>query len=847
MNTQNIVIDVELEMEDKRIPDSPLQTGIESTFATQTHPSEFSESSSLDSFLAVKSKGFFKWYTNFPLSLKLILQAKLTLLSMLAIGIFLIVVQGIDTMNARNNLKYSVITSHIGKVIYEIQMERETANKIASLGDTGKFNSTETRILIEQVKELYVKTDVEIEKLKDYLLDPKLKQNQFLNASVSKMGEGFNLLKGDRQRLLAGNLDTTYTPYYYSEHVVKPLFMLFGNIISSFFEGNSLEFTYLSLLRAEEQEYQIKFTGMLAAMQSEMKMNRIRSNAKTNGIRDELIDLFLSICGLKFRNRYHSLISTQLLSNHKQQVEYLYVMAENATVPYTVYDKFNGTRFEELANQKLDAFNILANEVRNEIDRRVRRDLKQSVGLIVGVLVTTVFFFGLNALMSVLNGTTIVGPWKKLNLILANVCNNMIDSGFIRKIGIKSVWDLVLGHSKADLFTTMVVTIANHDSLIKGREPCDAIEIVNHYLTLVSAPIKNAGGVITSFSNGTCTAMFKDDGGASDSIKAARVLQNSILIHNQKLIDHDYSDSDDSNILEVGIGIDTRQTIFAVIGIVDRWAISEIGYSKETATLASKFSATLGIGTLISKGTLNSIQKVDSKKSMVNSRLAGFVKVQKSSGKNECVDVYEILNSGNPAIHYRSTFSKGVTKFSIGDYSGAIQCFGELGDQKSDALLKRYIFEVAQKHKERASYIKSLTIEDVLNNDVLCRSFKQYCEERSVLSVFELLVAIQKFKQLDLSADDSKTNLLECAENIYSKFMKSGSVGEVKLDFGILQSIEDAIKSKDSLTREVFDDILVDLSQEVNVLFCSFVDHEEFEKSFVISGLCGDGRSTLTM
>lgn len=206
--------------------------------------------------------------------------------------------------------------------------------------------------------------------------------------------------------------------------------------------------------------------------------------------------------------------------------------------------------------------------------------------------------------------------------------------------------------------------IRGFTSLCEGKQPREVVEILNHYLDIETEIILKNGGDVDKFVGDEMMAFFAGPKKEYNACKAAMEIR-AAMREQQELARLEGSD-----IISMGIGINTGRVVFGSVGAKSRMDFTSIGDTVNLAARLEGANKAYGSKAIITEAVYEKLRDT------FVCRELDFITVK---GKTEPVRIYEILqskaNSTDKLFDIKDLFEKGLALYRKQDWDKAEEMF----------------------------------------------------------------------------------------------------------------------------------------------------------------------------
>lgn len=240
---------------------------------------------------------------------------------------------------------------------------------------------------------------------------------------------------------------------------------------------------------------------------------------------------------------------------------------------------------------------------------------------------------------------------------------------FLDHLGKENITDVMLGDNVQREMTVLFSDIRSFTSLSEKMTPEENFIFLNSFLNIVGPIIRDNNGFIDKYIGDAIMAIFPDK--PEDAIKAAIQMQFRVIDYNHT------GKNRDSEPIVIGVGIHTGNLMLGTIGEAERMESTVISDAVNLASRVEGLTSFFGAEIIISKQILDTIGESGIK---YNYRCLGSVKVK---GKNESVDIYEIIDGNeNETVRLKlltkELFENGLDSFNERNFEKSVELFSEV-------------------------------------------------------------------------------------------------------------------------------------------------------------------------
>lgn len=264
--------------------------------------------------------------------------------------------------------------------------------------------------------------------------------------------------------------------------------------------------------------------------------------------------------------------------------------------------------------------------------------------------------------------------FKKKDMLLTQTHSEYekyIPKQFLRLLGKKNILELEVGSQVQKEVTTLFCDIRNSQSVASTLSMEENFNYINSYLNLVSPIVRKFGGFVDKYLGDGVLAVFTK---ADHALSAAHAILKSVSQKNMQ--------NKSMPNLDVGIGIDTSNVVFGVVGDEVRKSPTIISDTMDVATKMQEVNKKFGSTIIFSKNTLNAVSTTLE----FSYRYIGTVNI---SEKQLQIPIFESLNvysrqKREKLEKYRTEFEEGVRKYNNAKFSEAKDIFEKVYKMEKD-------------------------------------------------------------------------------------------------------------------------------------------------------------------
>jgi class 3 adenylate cyclase len=766
-----------------------------------------------DEFLRVDGSGLCGLLERIPLMFKLVFMIVISLVGFMGIGAFLLAIQSVTIHEVRLSNQFQGLSADLGKIIFILQKEREYANQFlaANASDAG------TPQIQLDLEDSYGVTDVGVKRLRDKIREYKLSSDSIMKKELTSMNTQLTMLAYWRDSTTRRNATTT-TAFTYYNNVVNSMLQLLGRYILKQGKNPTIA-SYLLFMRMLEMEYQIKSVGVIAGTQKAVTYFRVRAFIKYTGVRDDNLDNWLSTTSPSIVATYNANVKAQTVANLKAFVDYALVDRGATNVVAQPVPNFDLNLWNGNYSDKLHSLELVESFMRNTMANESDNELSKAIGLIIGVIVVIVFFFVLSSIVSVTVAYTIVGPWRRLNMIQEVAISKFVPKGLLKLLNCAKITDVALGLNVEKALTIMTVDIADFSGISRNMKGSQIFEFLNKYLTYVGPVIRKHGGFIHSYNGDGFTALF---GEPNRGIKAGVEIQAAIEQFN--------TSHSSSKPISLGVGMHSANVLIGTVGENERMEGTLLGTHSQVTSKLEKITKKFNTRTLVTKSTITTLSGKVARQ--LEQRKIGTIVCTDHSGVHQIVDVHELINSTDTLkSSTKQTFEKGVTAFNHGLYSEAIREFESVLSVAPDELASTYSNKSQDLLRSDKHVHSSLTTKSILSDSELIKGFEEFCNKERSSENIGLWKAIEGYKTTDVSQRRTLAN------SLYETYLSMSGTHTININENMKQRVVDSLNSTAGLGADLFSEIQLELEGLMSDTIKRFKESKIFLEAFVKSSM----------
>jgi len=215
--------------------------------------------------------------------------------------------------------------------------------------------------------------------------------------------------------------------------------------------------------------------------------------------------------------------------------------------------------------------------------------------------------------------------------------------------------------------------IRGFTTLCESKSPKDVVEILNHYLDIETEIILNNGGDIDKFVGDEMMAFFAGPKKEYNACKAATEIRAAMRAQQQQAL------TDGSDVIQMGIGINSGKVIFGSVGSQSRMDFTSIGDTVNLAARLEGANKAYGSKAIITETVFEKL------KDTFVCRELDFITVK---GKTEPVRIFEILQTkamaSDKLFEIKDLFEKGLAAYRKQQWEKAEEMFRICNEKYND-------------------------------------------------------------------------------------------------------------------------------------------------------------------
>jgi class 3 adenylate cyclase len=762
--------------------------------------------------LRVETDGFCGVLERVPMTFKLVVMCVTSLLGMTALAIILIVFTARDIKEAKFSNEFQQFVSQIRPVILAIQDEREAANNLLKRNDTAVlYPILQEKIAVSKrafdaVKPVYASFQ---KKYGDLVKE----QLEVMNC-VTNVNYDATFCQTLAYRYLQDNIDVVRTkilamndpiiPYlivpFYNQAIYAILELL-GKVITAG-GANTNANSYVLILRMIEMEQELRLLGSNSVFENKigpvtLGSQRYRELYKYYRLTQEWTFLFRTSSPPKLVEYYDQSVPAGFATLYLSMQEYM-SNRDVEVMGSLRFDRFTLVEWQRNTTQRIDILHKVMAKVESTMTEEASGKLSRSIGIIIAILCIIVFFWILSTFTVVSLSFTIIGPWRRLNLIQQLTLNKFIPQGFLRMIGAQKITDVQLGKHVQKKLTMLSVDIKSFSTLARTLGPDQVFDFINCYLNHVSPIIRKNGGFIDRYQGETFYALFPD---TKKGVRASVELQACIELFNART-DHKYPP------IALSIGVHTDDVLLGTVGEQERLSGTVLSPSAMTSVRLQRLAAKFNARTCATHIALKQTEKMK----LVPKRFIGVIKTEDSQGEDEFTEVYEVMKDSGidvdtMKITFKGQFEKGVKYFLKGMYEPALQVFNDYMTNKSDDTLAIAYHRKAKKLAQKArSIVSELGTREILMDPILKQGLEDFCKSERSSENIDLYNEIHAFKTIG-----SNSERTEKARRISRNYFAMDGMYTVNINEQLKRQLNDKVNAG-QVDSTLFDTLTLELT-----------------------------------
>ncbi|MEH2538398.1 MULTISPECIES: AAA family ATPase [unclassified Bradyrhizobium] len=266
-----------------------------------------------------------------------------------------------------------------------------------------------------------------------------------------------------------------------------------------------------------------------------------------------------------------------------------------------------------------------------------------------------------------------------------------VPSEFLESLHRPDIARVEAGEYVAKTMSILFADLRNFTPLAERLDPRAVIELLNGYFLSMEPEISQVGGFIDSFDGDRIKALF--DAPADAPVRAGVGMWRALDQLNRRSV---YLSQPQ---LHMGIGLNTGFMVLGVIGGRNRMQCSFIGDTANLAARIEQLTKVYRARLLISEHTLQGLKDPNA----FAIRMVDRVSVK---GKNEGVDIYEVLDAETPerrAIKLKTVelLRSGMEKYFCRDFNAARIAFERARSESPEDVLPTLFLERCARYRQQ--------------------------------------------------------------------------------------------------------------------------------------------------
>ncbi|BAI80798.1 adenylate/guanylate cyclase [Deferribacter desulfuricans SSM1] len=238
---------------------------------------------------------------------------------------------------------------------------------------------------------------------------------------------------------------------------------------------------------------------------------------------------------------------------------------------------------------------------------------------------------------------------------------------------------LKLGGEKKRI-TVLFSDIRGFTTISEGLEPETLVSLLNSFLGPSTDIILKNGGMLDKYIGDAIMAVFNapidlenhEDKAVESAIEIVKNLQKLNKTFKEKGLPE----------LDIGIGINSGDAVVGNLGTEKRFDYTAIGDTVNLASRLEGLNKYYGTKILISGYTKNGL---------INNFKIRLVDIVRVKGKNEPVDIFEVIVNENYNENFIKLFEDAIKKYREQDFESAIKLFTMLVEKYGDPVSQVYL------------------------------------------------------------------------------------------------------------------------------------------------------------
>lgn len=264
---------------------------------------------------------------------------------------------------------------------------------------------------------------------------------------------------------------------------------------------------------------------------------------------------------------------------------------------------------------------------------------------------------------------------------LTQAYSRFTPKAFLELLGRESILDVRLGDQRHGDMTVLFADIRSYTTLSESMSPDDNFAFINGFLSRMSPPITEHGGVVSDFLGDGVMAFFPRS--PEDALRAAIAMQRAVRAYNDERV------AKGRTPIAMGVGMHTGPLMIGVIGDRDRMDAALVSDTVNTAARMEGLTKELRISIAVSESTVSRIERAFERFGL---RRVGDVRMK---GKSQVVRIFECFDADDDAATKRAAiaeFEAALAAFQRADFADATDAFARLlAAHEHDRTAHRYL------------------------------------------------------------------------------------------------------------------------------------------------------------
>lgn len=276
-----------------------------------------------------------------------------------------------------------------------------------------------------------------------------------------------------------------------------------------------------------------------------------------------------------------------------------------------------------------------------------------------------------------------------------NAFFRFVPTQFLSLLGKQSAIEISLGDSSLRNMSVLFSDIRKFTTMSEKMSPEESFHLLNSVLLRMESPINRNEGFVDKYQGDAIMALFSEVSLTSDEhnrekTSADKAVTAAVGMRIQLEEFNKYHNSNNSEILDMGIGINTGPLMLGTVGSAHRLDTTVIGDSVNLASRLEKLTEYYHTPIIISKKTYSSLSKPES-------LLVREIDLVQVKGKTELCTIYEVFEADpeevkEAKIKTIDILATGIDRYKKRKFREALTYFKEARNiNRSDFIPAIYI------------------------------------------------------------------------------------------------------------------------------------------------------------